>query len=439
LDRRLHDANQKLTLRFEGREVEARAGETVAVALFASGERVLSRSIKYHRPRGFFCLAGHCGACLTRIDGQPNVKACRALVREGMTIERQNAFPSAGLDVFAAADFFFARGMDHHTLMTGSRTLNAVMQKVVRQLAGLGKLPDEPTGDPAPLPAPEVKKVDVAIVGGGPAGLAAAEAIAAAGRKVLVLDEQDRMGGSYLAHPAFGVEAADRAVQAAQKAGAQLVSNASVLSYYPEDAPRKGEAPGLMAVHLSSPDRLLKLSASRWLYTTGAYDQNALFTDNDRPGVLSARAVGRLLVRFGILPGEKPVVLGGGPYAQSLAEALERAGAKVTQLDGASQQVLAAKGRSWVTSLEVREAGKKRRVACDLVAVAALPAPASEVPRQHGVQVELRPEGGGFACVVDERGASRTAGVFCAGDVTGFMGPQRAAEHGARVGAEMVE
>src|SRR3954464_9255196 len=66
---------RRVTFSLEGREVEARAGETVAVSLLACGERVLSRSVKYHRPRGFFCLSGHCGACLTRIDGKPNMKA----------------------------------------------------------------------------------------------------------------------------------------------------------------------------------------------------------------------------------------------------------------------------------------------------------------------------------------------------------------------------
>src|SRR5438034_11445671 len=90
------------TLRFEGDEVPAVRGEPVAVALFASGARVLSRSIKYHRPRSFFCLAGHCGACLMRVGGVPNVKACRAPAEPGLAVERQNAFPSGSFDVLAA-------------------------------------------------------------------------------------------------------------------------------------------------------------------------------------------------------------------------------------------------------------------------------------------------------------------------------------------------
>src|SRR5262245_60011065 len=159
-----------VTLRFEGREVRACAGESVAAALFASGERVLSRSIKYHRPRGFFCLDGSCVGCLMRIDGKPNQKACRTRIADGMTVERQNAWPSAALDVLGAADFFFPRGMDHHTLLVKPRALNQMMQKVVRQLGGLGRLPD---GKSREMPPARKRAVEVLVVGGGPAGLGA--------------------------------------------------------------------------------------------------------------------------------------------------------------------------------------------------------------------------------------------------------------------------
>ena len=86
-------------------------------------------------------------------------------VREGLDCSRQNAFPSGGFDVLAAADFFFAKGMDHHTMFTSPRALNAVMQKVVRQLGGLGRLPDATEGAPPALPAPTVREVDAVVVG----------------------------------------------------------------------------------------------------------------------------------------------------------------------------------------------------------------------------------------------------------------------------------
>ena len=124
-----------------GRRVAAFAGESVAAALYASGERVLGRSLKYHRPRSFFCLDGHCSGCLVRIGGVPNLRACQVACAPGLEVDDQNAFPSAELDLLGAVDFMFPRGMDHHGLMTGSKVLNYVANKVVRQLSGLGTLP----------------------------------------------------------------------------------------------------------------------------------------------------------------------------------------------------------------------------------------------------------------------------------------------------------
>lgn len=433
-DKRLHEVphGDKLTLSFEGDDVPACAGESVAVALFASGERVLSRSIKYHRPRGFFCLAGHCGACLMRIDGKPNVRACKTPVKEGMRVERQNAFPTGAFDVLGAADFFFPKGMDHHTMMTSPRALNAVLNKVVRQLGGLGKLPEAPAAG-TELPRLRHKHVDVVVVGGGPAGLGCATECARAGKKTLLVDEQDRVGGSLLAHPQHGVRAANEALAAALKAGVEVLSSSTALAWYPEDVAAGGRDPGLLAVH--TPDGLLKVTAERYVYATGSYDQNAVFTDNDRPGVLPARAVGRLLVRFGVKPAERPVVVGDGPYARALAEALFRAGAEVTRVDGHDEQLVAAHGHGWVRAVETT---RRKKIKCDLVAVAALPAPASELPRQHGVAVTFTDNKGGFHCRVDDDGRSAVPKVFACGDVTGFGGIDDAISAGARCGRAVV-
>lgn len=433
-DRRLHEVphGDKLTLSFEGDDVAACAGESVAVALFASGERVLSRSIKYHRPRGFFCLAGHCGACLMRIDGKPNVRACKTPVKEGMRVERQNAFPTGAFDVLGAADFFFPKGMDHHTMMTSPRALNAVLNKVVRQLGGLGKLPDAPPAG-TELPKPRHKHLDVVVVGGGPAGLGCATECARAGKKTLLVDEQDRVGGSLLAHPQHGVRAANEALAAALKAGVEVLSSSTALAWYPEDVAAAGRDPGLLAVH--TPDGLLKVTAERYVYATGSYDQNAVFTDNDRPGILPARAVGRLLVRFGVKPAERPVVVGDGPYARALAEALFRAGAEVTRVDGHDEQIVAAHGHGWVRAVETT---RRKKIKCDLVAVAALPAPASELPRQHGVAVTFTDKKGGFHCRVDDDGRCPVPKVFACGDVTGFGGIDDAISAGARCGRAVV-
>jgi sarcosine oxidase subunit alpha len=418
------DRGDAMRILLEGAPVRAFEGESIAVALYASDKRVLSRSLKYHRPRAFFCLEGHCGACLMRIGGVPNIRACMEPCRPEVTVEGQNAYPSPDFDVLEAVDWLFPKGMDHHTMMTGSKLLNSVMNKVVRQLSGLGTLPDR-----APEAIPEVGEAspDLAVIGGGPAGLAAAAAAARAGARVLLVDEHATLGGSLLADPTLGPDAAARAARAARDAGVDLLSAATAIAYFPEDSG------GLLAV--ATRDRLIRVRARRYLYATGGYAVNRLFANNDRPGVLAARAVGRLLVQHRVKPGNRIAVVGDDPYAGALAGALDATGCDVIAIDDRDNRVLGAYGRTWVTGLQVDYGGKRRRVDCDLVAVSATPAPATEGLRQHGCEVALDPDGGGFAAVVDGDGRTTAAEVFACGDVTGFVGPRRAAEAGARIGA----
>src|SRR5690606_23333048 len=92
-------------------------------------------------------------------------------------------------DLLAATDWFFPEGMNHHTMFTRFKTLNRVMQKVARRIAGIGELPD------AVLPpvAAREEQAEVLIVGAGLAGLTLAAELHAAGRRCVVLDEEDTL------------------------------------------------------------------------------------------------------------------------------------------------------------------------------------------------------------------------------------------------------
>jgi sarcosine oxidase subunit alpha len=418
-----HDAvrGPGIEVRIADSSVRAFADESLAAAAIAAGARVLSRSLKYHRPRTFFCLEGHCSGCLVRLGGVPNLRACLAPCTPGAEIEGQNAFPSAEVDLLGAVDFLFSRGLDHHTLMTGSSVLNKLANKVVRQLSGLGKLPAK-----AATQLPEVgeRSVDVCVIGGGAAGLAAALACASAGRSTLLVDDQLRPGGSLRADPRTGRAHADDALARATAAGVAILARSTAIGFFPEDDG------GVLAV--SAPEQLVRVKAKAWIWATGGYPVNLPFADNDRPGVIAARAVGRLLIDHGILGGDKVClveVAEVAPDAAALAEALTAAGADVVRVPLAD--ALGARGRSWVTAVDTTHG----RVDCDLVAVAAIPSPASEGARQQGCKVVLDPARGGFRVVVDEHGRTSTANVWACGDVTGYLGPTRAADDGARVGA----
>ena len=433
---------EPLAINFEGQTIRAFAGESVAVALWAADVRTLGRSSKYHRPRGAFCLEGHCASCYLRIDGRPNRRACMTPVRADLRCERQNAFPSADVDLLMAADWLFPQGMDHHTLMTGSRVANQLFLKLVRQMGGSGTLPDRA---PASFNQPHDETVDLCIVGGGPAGLAAARAAAetAPGARIVLFDEQATPGGSLLAEPDGTAQAASLA-RAATAAGARLVSNAAAIAFYPEDrleADRSAPAPldtsaGILAI--ATEDKLVRVFARRDLYATGAYDQNLPFFDNDRPGIISARACGRLVFHHGVRPAAKRrsvVVLNGSPYAARLAQGLTAAGIKVEVVDLALHRVVAARGVKVVRGVDVARNGEdtSRSVRGDLVAVGVSPAPASELPRQHGAAVVLDPARGGFAVQVDAE-FTCAPGVHACGDVTGVLGPEAALDAGQRAG-----
>ena len=78
-----------LRFTFDGRDLEAFEGETVAAALLAEGYRTLRRTSGRGAPRGLFCGMGVCFDCLVQIDGRPNRQACLTRLRDGMRVETQ--------------------------------------------------------------------------------------------------------------------------------------------------------------------------------------------------------------------------------------------------------------------------------------------------------------------------------------------------------------
>ncbi|MGB9184993.1 MAG: (2Fe-2S)-binding protein, partial [Solirubrobacteraceae bacterium] len=98
------DRSQTVSFTFDGRRVEAYAGDTIGSALFAAGQRTFSRSFKYHRRRGLMCCAGQCPNCLVAIDGAPGARACVEPVRPGIKVEHLNALPALEFDAMRATD-----------------------------------------------------------------------------------------------------------------------------------------------------------------------------------------------------------------------------------------------------------------------------------------------------------------------------------------------
>ncbi len=128
----------------DGRPVAFEAGDSVAVAVLRAGE-VPGRG-------GTLCLAGDCGNCLAVVDGVAYVRTCQLPARPGLRVER-HPHPRDGMPSLPV--------VSHPDLAASP---------VGREIAV------------------ERRVVDLAVIGGGRSGLAAAAAARAAGRDVLVLD-----------------------------------------------------------------------------------------------------------------------------------------------------------------------------------------------------------------------------------------------------------
>jgi predicted molibdopterin-dependent oxidoreductase YjgC len=81
------DDREVVTVVVDGTAVAARAGDSVAAALLASGMRAFRATAVSGAPRGPFCMMGACFDCVVTIDGRPNVQACMTRVAGGMRID----------------------------------------------------------------------------------------------------------------------------------------------------------------------------------------------------------------------------------------------------------------------------------------------------------------------------------------------------------------
>jgi NADPH-dependent 2,4-dienoyl-CoA reductase/sulfur reductase-like enzyme len=310
-------------------------------------------------------------------------------------------------------------------------------------------------------------RYDVAVIGAGPAGLAAAAAASDVGRSVVVFDLNARPGGQFYRHPADGRPTAGQHGWATFQ---RLRSRVDVVTGRP-----------VAMVGGGPPFTVAGVTADAVVIATGAHDRVLPFPGWTLPGVLTAGGAQALWKGNRVLPGRRIVVAGTGPFLLPVAAGLARAGARVlgvfeandptrfARFPGALARdpgklaeafgyhgvlarhrvpvrnrhaVVAAHGDDRVTAVTVarvtrdwrRVPGTERRIDCDTVAVGFGFTPQIDIGVALGCATHVTPDGT-LALTVDDHQRTSVPGVYAAGEVTGIGGVTLSLTEGAIAGS----
>jgi len=362
---------------------------------------------------------------MMEVDGIPNVKTCLVLAEEGMDVRSQT---------------------------------------------GWGKIREPRTKRHYPRKAVSTLETEVAVVGAGPAGLSAAVYASRFGAKVMVFDENSRIGGQLIkqTHMFFGSKehhAKVRGIDIGEKLIEELGESVTVftetpvIGYYP---------PHELAVIKDR--KLHQVRAKKIIVATGASENMLTFPKNDLPGVYGAGAVQTLMNVFGILPGRRVLMVGAGNIGVIIAYQLLQAGVEVAAVVEAlptigAYQVHASKirrcGVPILTRHTIKRAfgeervegativqidddwnfveGTERDVEVDTICLAVGLKSTSEIFFQAGCRMVNIPELGGEIPVRNENLETSVEGIYVAGDASGIEEASSAMLEGRLAGLDVVE
>ena len=406
------ERGRKVHFYFNGKKLYGYENESIAAALVANGITQLSKSLKYNRPRGFFCGIGKCASCRMRVNGVPNVRICIENVREGLEVETQEP---------------------------------------------LAELPSREFDDKGI----ETLECDVLVIGGGPAGLCASLEAAKSDADVIVVDENFKLGGQLLkqTHKFFGSKhemAGKRGIDIAKELEKEIIENnrirvflkSSVFGYYESD---HGHLFGMAQRLDDMSEKVYKVKCKSAVIASGASENFLVFPNNDLPGVYGAGGVQTLVNVYGVLPGKKVLMVGSGNVGLIVSYQLLQAGMEVKAVVEALPKiggyfVHAAKLRRFgvpiyvshtvkevygedkvegATIVEIdknwREIpGTEKRIDCDVVCLAVGLSPSVRVVSLTGADIRYIPEAGGYVAIHDDCMETTKRGIFVAGDLSGI-------------------
>ena len=367
---RLIDRSEALDFVFNGKRLKGYKGDTLASALLGNDQMLLGRSFKYHRPRGLVASGAEEPNALVHLGQggrfEPNQRTTTTELYAGAEMTSQNHWPSLEFDV-GAVNNAFARflvgGFYYKTFIHPRFAWKHIFEPVIRQSAGLGKAPKEADADHYEQ---AYDFCDVAVAGGGIAGLQAALVAGQAGKRVILLEQSPHWGGRapvdgdvIEGRPAEvwikdtlqaleklpNVTLRNRCMAAGVYDHGYILAEERVADHTPGDGrPKK---------------RLWRIRATRIIAATGALERPLSFAGNDIPGVMLASAVRDYVTNWAVSPGDRTVVVTNNDDAYRTAIALKEAGLAVPVILDARSQAngpLAQKARAMGIRVEAGKA-----------------------------------------------------------------------------------
>ena len=449
--------SQPLAFSYDGKRYEGYAGDTLASALLANGIHLVARSFKYHRPRGIYSAGAEEPNALVQLGSgaksEPNTRATMLELYEGLVAQSQNCWPSVGFDVGATASLFSAllpAGFYYKTFMwPPSPRWWLKYEHLIRGAAGMGRA--------ATLADPDryehqYAHCDVLVIGGGPAGLAAAHAAAMTGARVIVCQQSHRF-----------VDAETALGELVRLRDVTLLSRTTAFGYYDDTLVGAIER---VTDHMSDPPahlprhRMWMIRARAVVLASGAIERGIAYAGNDRPGTMLAGAALRYVKRYGVRLGTRAVIFASNDAAYATALGLHEAGISVaaivdprskSKIDAAlldnvtatgltlhaESIVVRARGRLRVSGIDVMPlAGSaSTSIACDVVAISGGYSPTVHLFSQARGSLEYDPAVATFlpkasplpiAAVGAANGRFSLAGAVADGTAGGFAAAKRA-------------
>jgi sarcosine oxidase, subunit alpha len=329
------DRSRSVSFEFNGKRLNGFLGDTLASALLANGVQIVGRSFKLHRPRGIFsCGVEEPSGLVDLGEGAartPNQRATLVDIQEGLTAASVNCWPSVDFDVGAINGYLSGLLPAGFYYKTFKWPTWHVFEPTIRRMAGFGRVSAERDPDRYE----EVSAtVDVAVVGGGIAGLGAAVASAQAGASTLLLASGPRLGGAL----GWRGDAEVRQLEAdAERAGVRVLIRTMAFGIYdhnllcareslvPAGAPASREG-GVLR------ERLWKIRARTIISAAGAFERPMLFPNNDRPGVMLAGAADKYAHAFGVACGQRVLIAANSDSAYGVAASLRSVGVNVVAI-----------------------------------------------------------------------------------------------------------